>query len=70
MGNENLLVSLVGIKQGLGMLVFNFFNSINNLQCDKIFLRDFNQMWYQKGVDGTINNLANLEKFFVKGNES
>lgn len=50
-GNKNLLVSFGGIAQGLGMPVFEFFNSISDIPCDKIFLRDFHQAWYQKGVD-------------------
>jgi len=59
-GYNNLLVSFGGIKQGLGVPVFEFFNSISDVPCDKIYLRDFNQLWYQEGVDEKINNSQKL----------
>lgn len=61
--SEFLLVSFGGINQGLGIPVFEFFNSLKLLGFDKIFLRDFNQMWYQKGVDSNINDLLLLKEF-------
>ena len=39
--HEVLLVSFGGISQGLGMPVFEFFNSISDIACDKIYFRDF-----------------------------
>lgn len=54
--SNNLLVSFGGIQQWLGMPVFEFFNSISDIECDKIFFRDFNQAWYQKGVDNGLNS--------------
>jgi uncharacterized radical SAM superfamily protein len=62
-GSKDLLVSFGGVNQGLGVPVFEFFNSINNLKCDKIFFRDFNQLWYQKGVDEVVNDLILLKDF-------
>lgn len=59
-GHKNLLVSFGGIKQGLGIPVFEFFNSIADIPCDKIFLRDFNQAWYQKGVDAELNHIDKI----------
>jgi len=50
-GRTNLLVSFGGIQAGLGVPLFEFFNSIAEIDCDKVFLRDFNQAWYQMGVD-------------------
>jgi hypothetical protein len=50
-GHDKLLVSFGGIRQGLGVHVFEFFKSLENLDCDKIFIRDFNQAWYHKGID-------------------
>lgn len=62
-GSKHLLVSFGGVNQGLGMPVFEFFNSINDLKCDKIFFRDFSQMWYQKGVDDVVNDINSLMNF-------
>ena len=59
-GHKNLLVSFGGIQQGLGMPVFEFFNSISDIPCDKIFLRDFHQVWYQKGVDSELDHIDKL----------
>lgn len=59
-GNKNLLVSFGGIQQGLGIPVFEFFNSMSDIPCDKIFLRDFNQAWYQKGVDSEIDHIDKI----------
>ena len=59
-GHKKLLVSFGGIRQGLGVPVFEFFNSISDIPCDKIFLRDFNQAWYQNGVDPRLNNVDKL----------
>lgn len=61
--HENLLVSFGGIQQGLGMPVFEFFNSISDIQCDKIYFRDFNQSWYQKGVDNELNQIDKIIKY-------
>ncbi len=58
--HDKLLVSFGGIKQGLGIPVFEFFNSIADIPCDKIFLRDFHQAWYQKGVDADLNHIDKL----------
>ncbi|MCB9197835.1 MAG: hypothetical protein H6600_05200 [Flavobacteriales bacterium] len=56
-GHKNLLVSFGGIQQGLGIPVFEFFNSISDIPCDKLFLRDFGQAWYQKGVDSKLDHI-------------
>ncbi|WP_179319493.1 hypothetical protein [Winogradskyella helgolandensis] len=65
-GHENLLVSFGGIQQGLGMPVFEFFNSISDIPCDKIYFRDFNQAWYQKGVDSELNHINKIIKYLEK----
>lgn len=56
-GNKNLFVSFGSIMQGLGMPVFEFFNSISDITCDKVFLRDFHLAWYQKGVDDELDHI-------------
>ena len=71
-GSKNLLVSFGGIRQGLGMPVFEFFNSISDIHCDKIFLRDFHQAWYQKGVDDELDHIEKIIeylKYIISQNE-
>ena len=65
-GNKNLLVSFGGIRHGLGMPVFEFFNSISDIQCDKVFFRDFSQAWYQKGVDSELNHIDEIIQYLKK----
>lgn len=60
--SENLLVTFGGVQQGIGIPVFEFFNSVKDLNCDKIFIRDFSQTWYQKGIDDETNHIDLLEK--------
>jgi len=62
-GSKNLLVTFGGIQQGIGIPVFEFFNSVKDIDCDKIFIRDFNQTWYQKGVDKDIDTLDKLVNY-------
>lgn len=62
----NLLVSFGGIRQGLGIPTFEFFNSLSNINCDKVFIRDFNQAWYQLGVDDEINSWNRLKEILDK----
>jgi len=60
---RNLLVSFGGISQGLGIPVFEFFRSISKLDIDKLFIRDFSQAWYHKGIDSEINHIDKLIAF-------
>ena len=65
-GSKNLLVSFGGIKQCLGMPVFEFFNSISDIDCDKVFIRDFKQAWYQKGVDEQLDTSGKIVEYLKK----
>ncbi len=60
---KNLLVSFGGISQGLGIPLFEFFNSISDIDCDKVYLRDFKQAWYQKGVDNQIDSIIKVNEY-------
>ena len=62
-GRRNLLVTFGGVRQGLGTPVFEFYNSIADLDCDKLYIRDFHQAWYQKGVDDQIDSQEKLLDF-------
>lgn len=65
-GSENLLVTFGGINRGLGIPVFEFFNSLKEINCDKIFLRDFKQAWYHNGINEKINNIDYIRKSLQK----
>ena len=47
-----LVVAFGGIKGGLDMPPFEFFGMLSELDASKVFLRDLDQVWYQKGVRG------------------
>lgn len=59
-GRKNLLVSFGGIQAGLGIPLFEFFNSIADIDCDKVFIRDFHQAWYQMGIDEQVTDQSSL----------
>lgn len=61
--SNNLLVSFGGRRQGLGMPVFEFFDSLKHISCDKFFFRDFHQSWYQKGADEEINSILKIRDY-------
>ncbi len=65
-GKRNLLVSFGGIHQGLGMPVFEFFKSLTNVDCDKVFLRDFERAWYQKGLDAEMNHIDKVRDYLYE----
>lgn len=58
--SENLLVIFGGINQEIGIPIFEFYKSLSKLNSDKIFIRDFNQAWYQKGVDLELDHINKL----------
>lgn len=55
-----LLVSFGGIEHGIGVPIFEFYNGLKGIECDKVFFRDLNQMWYQKGVDAEIDSISKI----------
>lgn len=58
-----LFVAFGGIRQRLGAPPFEFFNSIANIDCDKIFLRDFQRSWYQRGIDQELNDFDKVVNY-------
>lgn len=69
---ENLLVTFGGVKQGIGIPVFEFMRSAELLNCDKIFFRDFKQAWYKFGVDKNLCSTQEIKSYLLsrieKGN--
>jgi pimeloyl-ACP methyl ester carboxylesterase len=47
-----LLIAFGGVAGRLGMAPFEFFRLVSDLPCGKVFVRDIDQAWYQRGVDG------------------
>lgn len=45
-----------GISAGLGMPVKEFFGSFKNDKRDVVFIKDFRQCWYQRGIVGLSTN--------------
>src|SRR5690554_1592733 len=62
-GSTNLLVSFGGLRMGLGMPVFEFYNSLEHVQCDKIFIKDINQAWYHKGINADLADIHTIAGF-------
>ena len=65
-GHNNLLVSFAGIRQGLGIPSVEFRESIKDMQCDKIFITDPQQAWYQFGVSPSLNNINKTATYLRK----
>tara|TARA_R110002049_G_scaffold287700_2_gene469868 strand:- start:7 stop:684 length:678 start_codon:yes stop_codon:yes gene_type:complete len=65
-GSKTLLVIFGGVKQGVGMPLFEFKNVLKEVTCDKIFLRDFKQAWYHRGLNEEIDNIESLKIYLDK----
>lgn len=61
--NDLLIVSFGGIRQGLGMPVFEFNKLLKSIDCDKAFIRDFNQAWYHKGINEEVKTITELKDY-------
>lgn len=61
--SKNLLVTFGGINSGLSMPVFEFYNSIKEIHCDKIFIRDLFQAWYQFGCDSEFDSKQKILEY-------
>lgn len=49
---RNLYIFFGGIAAGIAMPPFEFYNSSKIIDENKIFVRDFDQCWYQNGLPG------------------
>jgi len=58
--SPHLLVAFGGIKGALGMPVFEFFQLTRQLKVQKIYFRDPEQAWYQKGLPGIGADFASI----------
>lgn len=65
-GSKQLLVTFGGIRQGIGMPVYEFNNTLKDIACDKVFIKDINQAWYHKGINEKTKNILELKKLLEK----
>lgn len=59
-GSEKLYIFFGGIVGGLGMPPFEFFESSGVLDQSRVFLRDLDQSWYQRGLPGVGPDLGSV----------
>jgi len=60
--SKNLIVTFGGLGAGIGQIKpFEFFNMLKKYRCSKIFVRDFYERWYFKGISEEINTPKLLE---------
>ncbi len=50
------VIAFGGINQGLGIPVFEFFNTLTSIGADTLFIRDPSQSWYQNAIPGLGDN--------------
>ena len=65
-GSSTLLITFAGISGALGVYPFEFFKITKGFDVDKIFIRDVNQAWYHKGLNGIGNNIEEIADYFKK----
>jgi hypothetical protein len=64
--SNTLIVTFGGIAQGIGIPVFEFFNILEKQDVNKIFIRDFAQAWYHKGLWNMTNDLIETANLLSK----
>jgi hypothetical protein len=70
--SDSLLVAFGGVGAGLGMPPFEFFRLAAEIPTKKMFIRDLEQAWYQRGLPGISKDvrgtLAYLEQELARQN--
>lgn len=65
-GSQKLYIIFGGIAAGLNMPPFEFYNAAQILNDNKLFVRDFHQCWYHKGLDGISHNIESTAVYLQK----
>jgi pimeloyl-ACP methyl ester carboxylesterase len=65
-GSEALMIVFGGIKLGLGMPPFEFFQLTRDVPTHKLFLRDLHQAWYHRGMTGVGGSIAEVTEFLKR----
>lgn len=64
--SDSLLIAFGGVCGGMGMPPFEFFKLTEDLEFNKIFIRDLYQVWYHKGLPGLANDIEDIAKLLKK----
>ncbi|WP_179351492.1 hypothetical protein [Winogradskyella vidalii] len=51
--SEVIIVAFGGIQNNIGMPIFEFFNIMKDKPYTKVFVKDNQQSWYHKGIEGS-----------------
>jgi pimeloyl-ACP methyl ester carboxylesterase len=62
-GARRLYFLFGGINARVGMPQFEFYRSAQILEEHRIFLRDFSQSWYQRGLPGIASNASEIADY-------
>lgn len=62
-GSERFYVCLGGILGGIGMQPLDFSSRAGIADCSRIFLRDIQRSWYQRGLPGIGENIHDIARF-------
>ena len=57
------MIAFGGIKLGLGMPTFEFFQLARDVAAHKLFLRDVHQAWYHRGLPGVGGRIDEIAAF-------
>ncbi len=60
---SSLYIFFGGIAAGIAMPPFEFYNSAKIIEENKIFIRDFDQCWYQNGLPGISKDIYSTANF-------
>lgn len=64
--SNKLYILFGGIAHAMGMPPFEFYNSSRIIKENKLFLRDFCQSWYQRGLPEIGKSVFDIGKFLEK----
>lgn len=65
--SDVLLVAFSGIQGGYGgQPVFEFSKSLNRFSVNKLFMRDLEQLWYQRGLPGIRGGIQGVADYLGK----
>jgi pimeloyl-ACP methyl ester carboxylesterase len=64
--SSSLYIFFGGIQAGIAMPPFEFYNSSKIVNENKMFVRDFSQCWYQKGLQGIGTDVSSIADHLKK----
>ena len=64
-GSNSLYFIFGGIQGAIGMPPYEFYRAAGVLNASKVFIRDFSQAWYQRGLSELGPTLAAIDEFLL-----